>query len=55
MSNKNQTVEIVKITVKSWRIEDKYECPKCKNKISIKDNKYVCESCNVQIKPVMNF
>jgi predicted RNA-binding Zn-ribbon protein involved in translation (DUF1610 family) len=40
------------ITIKSWRNTDKYDCPKCGKKIG---TPYLCEPCNVKIKPVMNF
>lgn len=52
----NKELKIVNISIKSWKRGDKYECPDCKKKIDInKDNKYVCEECNVQVKPRMNF
>lgn len=42
------------ISIKSWRNTDKYDCPKCGNKIG-NDTKYLCAPCNIKIKPVINF
>jgi ribosomal protein S27AE len=44
------------LSVKNWKRGDKYDCPKCGNKIAANsDNKYLCEDCNIHIKPVMKF
>lgn len=41
------------ISVKSWRNTDKYPCPECGKKIGMPT--YICEPCNIKIKPVMKF
>lgn len=53
MENGKKEIDVVVITVKSWRNTDKYPCPKCKKQIGMPT--YICEPCNVKIKPVMNF
>lgn len=45
--------QIIKLTVKSWRNTDKYPCPSCGQKLGMPT--YTCTSCNIKIKPVINF
>lgn len=52
MNTEKKAPQQLVITVKSWKNTDKYQCPKCGEKIG---TPYLCETCNIKIKPVMNF
>lgn len=41
------------ISVKKWKNTDKYPCPKCGKSIGMPT--YICEDCNIKIKPVIKF
>ncbi len=54
--NESNKPEIHNIKVKSWKITDKFNCPKCGEKISMNSKQdYICEPCNIQVQPIMNF
>lgn len=36
------------LTVKSWKITDKYNCPECKSKLVYP--KYFCKNCDLELK-----
>jgi len=41
-------MEEKKVYVQSWKITDKFYCPKCKNEV--KYPKYECTKCNIRLK-----
>jgi predicted RNA-binding Zn-ribbon protein involved in translation (DUF1610 family) len=52
---KEEPKQIV-LSVKGWKRGIKYPCPLCGKKVGTNsENKYLCEPCNVVIKPVINF
>jgi predicted RNA-binding Zn-ribbon protein involved in translation (DUF1610 family) len=50
---KKEEPTVCVITIKKWKNTDKYPCPKCGKKIGMPT--YICEDCNIKIKPVMNW
>ena len=55
IKNENLPTEII-ISIKRWTNTDKFNCPKCNNKIGLnEDNKYICQQCNIRLKPIIKF
>ena len=50
---KKEEPTVCVIAIKKWKNTDKYPCPKCGKKIGMPT--YICEDCNIKIKPVMNW
>jgi hypothetical protein len=48
-------MEKIQLIVKSWKITDKYPCPKCERMIGITSNQYICKGCDVKIDVRMKF
>jgi ribosomal protein L37AE/L43A len=48
--------EVIRVVVKKWEPGISYPCPKCEQPTKPNsEGRWICESCNVRIKAVMNF